>query len=94
MSLEYGGAADLPKWFKEGAKLRVKATKDLRRHGVSAIVPSWGNKADNVAWPGEVATVERVDGNGWWDWRLVFDRGRFIVLRKRGELEDFVRCAG
>jgi hypothetical protein len=81
---------ELPSWFIVGAKVKVKTTPALRRSGVR-VSGSTSSAADDHAWPGEVGTVERRDGNGWWDYAVVFGRGRRFVVSRIEEIENFVR---
>lgn len=82
------GPKDLPKWVKNGVEIRVKSTVDLRATGVSA---NGGERGDSVAWPGEVATIVRIEGNGWWSWSIQFLRGRTASFHKAEDLNDYVR---
>lgn len=81
----------LPRWFVAGAKVRVKSTPDLRRWGVSVHVPSWGNSADNCAWPKEVGTVRRRVHAGVRSWYVEFERGRERSIRGAEDLKAFAR---
>ncbi|MCB9597416.1 MAG: DUF3560 domain-containing protein [Sandaracinaceae bacterium] len=74
--LEYVGV-QVPRWFAEGVRVRVKATPILRAHGLRV---RGSVKADNRAWPKEVGVLGRREGNGCWDWRVEFARGRTVVV--------------
>lgn len=87
MNGEFLGEGKLPRWFADGARVRVKSTKILRDYGLRT--SAGAAAADSKAWPGDVGTVEAVQGNGWWDYWLVFDRGR----RKRVDAETLEAVA-
>lgn len=77
---------DVPKWVKEGARVRVKSNPLTRRFGLG-----WGG---NRAHAGEVGRFEKRYGNGWWDWEIVFvskwgQTTRLVFDSKY--LEDLVR---
>lgn len=69
---------------RTGDRVRVKSTAITRKYGVPVSVPSWGHRADCVAWPGEIGTVvEYVGGpdhSRWTGHRIEFDRGRTLHL--------------
>lgn len=79
--------ADLPKWVLAGVVVKVKSTEHTRRYGMRA-----GDGPDGFVWPGDLGTVERVDGEGWWSWRVRFSRGRVMGLNLR-VLEDLMRVS-
>jgi hypothetical protein len=81
---------DLPKWVQPGARAKVKATPDLRRCGVR-VFGSISHASDDRAFPSDVGTVERREGSGWWDYAIVFSRGRRCVLSQAEDIENFVR---
>lgn len=81
---------EMPAWVKEGARVKVKRTEITRHFGLRT---SGGSGGDLRAWPGEVAVIERVDGAGWWDWHLRFDRGRHTSLNAE-ILKDLIRVRG
>jgi len=76
--LEYVGPK-VPRWVAQGVRVRVKSTPLLREYGVRTRGSIHG-AADDRAWPKEVGTVRRREGNGVWDWRVEFERGRTAVL--------------
>lgn len=80
MNLEYVGET-FPKWVVEGVRVKVVRNAITKRFGL-AILPT---KHDRT-WPGEVGTIVRSEGNGWWDWSVEFPRGltyRFDERRPR-----------
>ena len=97
--------ADAPKWWTEGALVKVKATPHLRRYGLRAAIP-WESSGhpDRVAWPGEIGVVqltfraldrrklgEDVDTEAWWNWCVMFERGRCWYPGDKDALGDVVR---
>jgi hypothetical protein len=80
---EYIGDA-LPKWIRDGVLVRTKSTPITRRHGLQVIL------GRDRTWPGEVGTIRRRDGNGWWDWQLCMPRGLSYTLDLR-ILENLIR---
>src|SRR4051812_11988116 len=53
-----------PKWVQPGVQLRVKSTPIMREYGLGT---------SGKVHAGSVGTIERVDGNGWWDWVVTFE---------------------
>lgn len=77
LALHYRGDT-MPRWVCEGAQVRVKAVAGVRKVGIGTTT---GRSAgDDRAWPKEIGTVHRREGNGWWEWKLVFERGRECSL--------------
>lgn len=62
-----------PKWWGEGAKVRVKETPWLRKHGLRV---SGGARGDDRAWQDDIGTVVKIQGKAGWDWKVEFVRGR------------------
>ncbi len=81
--MEYIGD-EMPKWVREGAKVKVKTTLHTRQYG---LMKSYGN---DRAWPGEVGVIRKTLGNGWWCWAVDFPRGLTYSLSLQ-LLEDLVR---
>jgi hypothetical protein len=82
----YSGDA-MPKWVAEGAKVKVKCLYkgfSMSAHGALR------GANDNYVHPGEVGTIERVDGAGTWSWNVDFGRGRTVGLSERA-LETLAR---
>lgn len=71
------GDATLPRWVTDGVQLRLKATPAVRRDGLRTTVGS--HSGDDRAWPKEIGTITRREGNGWWDWGIAFERGRWVA---------------
>ena len=82
--LPYIGDA-MPKWVAAGVRVRVKSTSITRKYGFDSL---YGTQ--DRAWPGEVGTIVRSDGNGWWTWRVEFPRGLSYRL-SADRLENLVR---
>lgn len=81
----YTGDA-MPKWVADGVKVKVKRVyKDF------SIRVSGGSSADNYAHAGEVGTIRRRDGIGWWDWEVSFARGRHTNLTAEMLAEELIR---
>lgn len=76
LELHYNGEEGLPKWWAAGVQLKVKSTPETRRSGVRTRRGVSG--ADDRAHVGEVGTVVRHEGNGWWCWLVEFARGRTV----------------
>lgn len=79
---EYTGSA-APKWVKDGVSVKVKTTPSTRRNGLRV-------GTNDAVYAGEQGVIRRREGNGWWDWRVEFSRGRFLIP-SLGEWTDFVR---
>jgi hypothetical protein len=60
----------MPSWVKEGVRVKVKSTPITRQYGLSQ---GLGDKV----WPGDVGTIRERQGNGWWDYDVLFERGDF-----------------
>lgn len=82
--MPYVGDA-LPKWVAAGVRLKVKSTPHLRKYGLQI------RSGNEQAYPGDVGTVERSEGNGWWDWRIVFPRYGGSYRLDQGLLEKLTR---
>jgi hypothetical protein len=82
--LEYTGDV-MPAWVAERMTVRVKNTPIMRRYGFGL---RGGSAADDRAWPGEVGTIQKRIGNGWWDWTIEFPRGRRAVLYAKDIAKD------
>lgn len=83
--LEYTGEP-MPKWVREGARVKVKALPHIRRFGLG-----FGNER---FWPGDVGVIEREEGNGWWRWIVRFQgvhQGRGFLVLRVATLQDLVR---
>ena len=70
---EYGGEP-MPKWVKEGARVRVKATPWLRQYGIKTTA-GVSHSSDDRAWPGDVGVIRRTDRQSW-HWYVQFERDR------------------
>ena len=57
---------------EDDAKVKVKASPENRKHGIRV---SGGH-----VYAGEVGSVARQDGIGWWDWNIIFSQGRKMRL--------------
>ena len=79
---EYSGDP-MPRWVAEGAKVKVKRTPITKEYGLLC-----GNGRLSA---GEIGTIEKVDGTGWWDWAVRFDRGRTLMLTTE-KLEDLIKA--
>lgn len=66
----------MPKWVANGVKVKVKRLYpkfSMSTHGGDA---GWGHRVE----AGEVGTIERNDGIGWWDYGVTFRGGRRMKL--------------
>ena len=75
----------MPKWVADGVRVRVKSTSITREFGFS-----WRHDTQDRTWPGELGTIVRSVGNGWWSWRVEFPRGLSYNL-SADRLEILVR---
>ena len=57
-----------PAWVRDGARVRIKSTQTTRDYGVS-------QGSGEKVWPGDIGVIRTRQGNGWWDWEVVFERG-------------------
>jgi hypothetical protein len=78
----------MPPWVKEGVRVKVKSTPITRNYGIS-------QGSGDAVWPGDIGVIRVVQGNGWWDYDVLFERGDFrtdvrIMLDERA-LERLVR---
>lgn len=71
---EYSGDP-MPKWVTEGVKVKVK-----RLYRDFSIPTYGGDRGNDRAHPGEVGEIERVDGIGYWSWRIKFSGGRYVRM--------------
>ena len=79
---------EFPKWVKDGARVRIKRVQGITcgrgATGLFCASPGYSYaKSSHRLWSGDVGTIRRRDGNGWWDYEVEFDlHGRTKILDK------------
>ncbi len=89
VSQEYSGDK-MPKWVAEDVKVKVKRTDMTKRYGLRV---HGGDRGNDRAHPGDVGTIYRSDGEGWWSWQVMFSGGRQMSL-DTDALESLLRVKG